>query len=84
MFQQILQTQLSLPINLPIVRENPKATESNTSKDTNKYITDDNELFETPSKKQKPLSSLLRKLEIQTRQFLIMVRNSAIQLFPTT
>ncbi len=33
-----LTTQLSPPINLSIVCENPKAIESNTSNDTNKYI----------------------------------------------
>jgi hypothetical protein len=53
-----LTTQLSPPINLPIVCENPKDTESNTSKDTNKYITADNELVETSSKRQRTLSSL--------------------------
>ena len=47
----------SPPINLPIVCENPKDTESNTSKDTNKYITVDNKLVETSSKRQKKLSS---------------------------
>jgi hypothetical protein len=34
-----------------------KATESNTSKDTNKYISVDNELVETSSKRQKTLNS---------------------------
>ncbi len=58
MFQQIIQLiQLSPPINLPIVCENPKATESNTSNDTNMYTTVDNELVETSSKRQKTLSS---------------------------
>ncbi len=52
-----LTTQLSPPINLPIVCENPKATESNTSNDTSRYITVDNELVETSSKRQKTLSS---------------------------
>ena len=52
-----LTTQLSPPINLPIVCENPKATESNTSNDTNKYITDENQFVETSSKRQKTLSS---------------------------
>jgi len=33
-----LTTQLSPPINLPIVCENPKDTESNASKDTNRNI----------------------------------------------
>ncbi len=37
-----LTTQLSPPINLPVVCENLKAPESNTSNDTNKYITDEN------------------------------------------
>ena len=46
-----LTTQLSLPINLPNVCENSKATESNTSKDTNKYIIVDKELVETSSKR---------------------------------
>jgi hypothetical protein len=36
-----LTIQLSTSINLPIVCENPKVTESNASKDTNKYITVD-------------------------------------------
>ena len=52
-----LTTQLSPPISLPIVCENPKNTESNTSKDTNMYITVDNKLVETSSKRQKNLSS---------------------------
>jgi len=51
-----LTTQLSPPLKLPIVCENPKATESNTSNDTNKYITNENELVETSSKRQKTLS----------------------------
>jgi hypothetical protein len=54
-----LTSQLSPPINLPIVCENPKATESNTSNDTNKYITVENELVETSSKRQKTLSSFI-------------------------
>ena len=49
--------QLSPPINLPIVCENPKATESNTSNDTNKYIIVNNEFVETSSKRQKILST---------------------------
>jgi hypothetical protein len=53
-----LTTQPSPPINLPIVCENPKDTESNTSKDTNRYITVDNELVETSSKRQITLRSL--------------------------
>jgi len=53
-----LTTQLSPPINLPIACENPKDIESNTSKDTNKCIKNDNELVETSSKRQKALSSL--------------------------
>jgi hypothetical protein len=48
-----LTTQLSPPINLPIVCENPKDTESNTSKDMKRYITVDNELVETSSTRQK-------------------------------
>ena len=52
-----LTTQLSFPINLQIVCENPKATESNTSIDTNKYIAVENELVETYFKRQKTLSS---------------------------
>jgi hypothetical protein len=48
-----LTTQLSPPINLPIVCENPKATESNTPIDTNNYITVENELVKTSSKRQK-------------------------------
>ena len=36
----------------------PKDAESNTSKDTNKYITVNNELVETSSKRQKTLRSL--------------------------
>ena len=52
-----LTTQLSPPIHLPIVCENLKATESNTSNDTNKYITDENQFVETSSKGQKTLSS---------------------------
>jgi hypothetical protein len=43
-----LTTQLPL-VNLPFVCENPKATESNTSNDTNMYIIVDNELVETSS-----------------------------------
>ena len=35
-----------------------KATESNTAKDTNNYISVDNELVETSSKRQKTLNSL--------------------------
>ena len=49
-------TQLSSPINLPIVYENPKAIESNTSNDKNKYIKVNNELVETSSKRQKTSS----------------------------
>jgi hypothetical protein len=52
-----LTTQLSPPINLPSVCESPKATESNTSIDTNNYIIVENELVETSSKRHKPLSS---------------------------
>ena len=52
----IFTTQLSPPINLPIVSENPKATESNTSIDTNNYITVENQLVETSFKKHKTLS----------------------------
>jgi hypothetical protein len=52
-----LKTQPSPPINLPIVCENPKGTESNTSKDTNMYTTVDNELVETPSKRRNTFSS---------------------------
>ena len=48
-----LTTQLSPPINLPIVCENHKATESNTTSDTNNYITVENELVKTSSKRQK-------------------------------
>ena len=51
-----LTTQLSPHINLSSVCESPKATESNTSRDTNKYNTVQNEL-ETSSKKQKTLTS---------------------------
>jgi hypothetical protein len=53
-----LTTQLSHPINLPIVCENPKVTELNTPNDTNKYITVENQLVETSSKRQKTLSSV--------------------------
>jgi hypothetical protein len=52
-----LTTQLSPPFNLPSVCKNPKATESNTSIDTNNYITAENGLVETSSKRQKRLSS---------------------------
>jgi hypothetical protein len=52
-----LTTKLSPPINLPIVCENPKATESNTSNYTNKHITVENELVETSSKRHKTLTS---------------------------
>ena len=52
-----LTTHLSPPINLPIVCENPKDTESNTSKDRKRYNAVDNELVETSSKRQKTLSS---------------------------
>jgi hypothetical protein len=53
-----LTTRPSPPINLPIVCKNPKDTESNASKDTNRYITSDNELVETSSKRHNTLSSL--------------------------
>ena len=49
-------TQPLPPINLPIVCEDPKDTESNTSKDTNNYITVNNALVERSSKRQKTLS----------------------------
>ena len=52
-----LTTLLSPLINLSSVCENPKATESNTSIDTNNYITVENELVETSSKRHKTLSS---------------------------
>jgi hypothetical protein len=52
-----LTTQLSPPINLPIVCENRKATESNTSIDTKNYSTFEHELVETYSKRQSTLSS---------------------------
>ena len=52
-----ITTQQSPPINLPIVCENPKAPESNTSNDTNKYVTDENQFVEPSSKRQKTLSS---------------------------
>ena len=58
MFQQILQLNHHLLLILPIVCENPKDTESNTSKDTNMYITVGNELVEISSKRQKTLSPL--------------------------
>jgi hypothetical protein len=51
-----LTTQLSPPINFPIVCENSKAIELNTLNDTNKYITVDKEIVETSSKRQKKLS----------------------------
>jgi hypothetical protein len=57
-----LTTQLSPHINLSSVCESSKATESNTSRDTNKYNTVENEL-ETSSKKQKTLMSY----SLQTR-----------------
>jgi hypothetical protein len=41
-----------------MVCENAEDNESNTSKDTNKYITADNELVETSSRRQKILSSI--------------------------
>ena len=66
-----LTTQLSPPINLPIVCENPKATESNTSNDTNTYITIDKELVETSSKRQKTLSSFTS----QTRNINTVIRD---------
>ncbi len=47
-----LPTELSPPINSPSVCENPKATESNTSIDTNNYNTVDNKLVETSSKRK--------------------------------
>ena len=53
-----LTTNPSAPINLTIVCENPKDTESNDSKETNGYITVDNQHIETSSKRQKTLSSL--------------------------
>jgi len=52
-----LTAQLSPSINLLIAFENPKVTESNSSKDKNKYITAENELVETSSKIQNSLSS---------------------------
>jgi hypothetical protein len=52
-----LTKQLSPSINLPIVCENPKATESNTSNDTNKYNIGENQLVETFSKRPKTLRS---------------------------
>ncbi len=52
-----LTTQLSPLISLSGVCENPKATESNTSIDTNTYKTVENELVETSSKRQKTLTS---------------------------
>ena len=52
-----LTTQLSPRINLSSVCEIPKATKSNISIDTNKYITDENEYDETSSKRQKTLTS---------------------------
>jgi hypothetical protein len=52
-----LITDLSAPINLPIVCENPEDIESNDSKETNMYITVDNQHAETSSKRQKTLSS---------------------------
>jgi len=52
-----LTIQPSASINLPIVCENPKDIESNTSKDTNMYITVNNELVETSSKTHKTIIS---------------------------
>ncbi len=52
-----LTTQLSPPINLSSVCENPKATESNTSIDMNNYIIVENELVETSFKRHKTLTS---------------------------
>jgi hypothetical protein len=52
-FLSNLTTQPSPLVNVPTVCENPKDNESNTSKDTNMYITVDNELVETSSKRQK-------------------------------
>ena len=52
-----LTTQLSPPINLSSVCENPKPTESNTSIDTNNYIIVENELVETSSKRHETLTS---------------------------
>jgi hypothetical protein len=51
-----LTTQLP-PVNLPSVCENPKAVESNTTNDTNRYITVDNELVESSSKRHKTMRS---------------------------
>ena len=79
-----LTTQLSPLINLPIVCENPKDTESNTSKDTNKYITFDNELVETSSKRQKTLSSLTPQTINTNTTTLDYGACVAIQLLPTT
>ena len=52
-----LTTQLSPHINLSSVCEIPKATESNISINTNKYITNENEYGETSSKRQKTSTS---------------------------
>ena len=56
-----------------------KATESNTTKDTNNYISVDNELVETSSKKQKTLNSFTPQTRNTTMAFLIMVRVLAIR-----
>jgi len=53
-----LTTDPSAPINLPIICENPKDTESNDSKETNMYIRVDNQLVKASFKRQKTLSSL--------------------------
>jgi hypothetical protein len=52
-----LTAQVSPPINLPNVCENFKGTESDTSIDTDKYVTVENQSVETSSKRQKRLSS---------------------------
>jgi hypothetical protein len=44
---------------------------------TSRYITVDNELVETSSKRQKTLSSFTSQKKLQTRQFLIMMRVAA-------
>jgi mannose/fructose/N-acetylgalactosamine-specific phosphotransferase system component IIB len=58
-----------------------KATESNTSKDTNNYISVDNELVETSSKRQKTLNLFTPQTRNANMAILIMVRVLPI---PTT
>ena len=77
-----LTTQLSPLINLSSVCENPKATESNTSIDTNNYITVENELVETSSKRHKTLSSFTPKTRNKNTAILDHAANCSYRIMP--